>query len=419
MSSSSSTSKVEEFVRREVEDWDDEVISTARFKAFSGQRSDWEPKLHFWRDLITKVARHLGKFTVRSSEVKNVWFARGGLTPLCMDQVLQEMCVSGDILSKGGLVDPTSGRMYSMLRRVQQIIVKFGSFSLQESADDTLILKTLLEEKACDIIKTLSESNWTSTCIITMEKFRNICKGSAEASAILSYLCGCGKARYFSIRKDDFIEGVKLSLVPASCPDLSSLDYHSLHLIWTVEKLQQQLDVIDQRWETSRKLALASIKSGNKQAAYRHIRQSKLFSESRDKCTSLLERVEEVLRIIADAESTKKVSEAIKIGAQVIKENKITVEEVHVHLQELDESITAQKQVNEALEAMPLQFVDLEDEDVEDEFKKLEMELADEEMPRPPIHEPLSDKEEIKKAQDPAESLSKSLSNLNLEPEAA
>lgn len=43
------------------------------------------------------------------------------------------------------------------------------------------------------------------------------------------------------------------------------------------------------------------------------------------------------------------VSEAIKIGAQVIKENKITVEEVHVDLQELDENITAQKQVNEAL----------------------------------------------------------------------
>lgn len=65
----------------------------------------------------------------------------------------QEMCVSGDILSKGDLVDPTSGRMYSMLRRVQHIIGKFGSFSLQENADDTLILKTLLE--VCTIIQYL------------------------------------------------------------------------------------------------------------------------------------------------------------------------------------------------------------------------------------------------------------------------
>jgi len=43
------------------------------------------------------------------------------------------------------------------------------------------------------------------------------------------------------------------------------------------------------------------------------------------------------------------VSEAIQIGAQAIKENRISVEEVHIHLQELDENIAAQKQVNEAL----------------------------------------------------------------------
>lgn len=69
MSSSSSSSRIEEFIRGEVQDWDDEVVSTARFKAFSGQRSDWEPKFHFWRDLIVKVARHLGVFTIRTSEV--------------------------------------------------------------------------------------------------------------------------------------------------------------------------------------------------------------------------------------------------------------------------------------------------------------------------------------------------------------
>lgn len=124
-------------------------------------------------------------------------------------------------------------------------------------------------------------------------------------------------------------------------------------------------------------MALASFKSGNKQAAFRQIRQSKLFSESRAKCTSLLERVEEVLSIIADAESTKKVkiifqavkssrfyvlvwcqsktfflcqvSEAIQIGTRAIKENKISIEEVQIHLQELDENIASQKQISEAL----------------------------------------------------------------------
>lgn len=207
---------------------------------------------------------------------------------------------------------------------------------------------------------------------------------------------------------------MKLSLVPASVPSISSLDYDTLHLNWTTEKLQQQLDVIDRRWEISRKMALASFKAGNKQAAYRHIRQSKLLSESRAKCTSLLERVEEVLGVITNAESTKKVSEAIQIGALAIKEHKISVEEVHLHLQELDEQVSAQKQVDEALESMPLQSVDIDDKDVEEEFKMLEMELADE-VPQAQVMDPVARGANDVKAQASVESLSQTLSNLNLE----
>lgn len=49
------------------------------------------------------------------------------------------------------------------------------------------------------------------------------------------------------------------------------------------------------------------MNSGNKQAALRHARELKLAYQSREKCTVLLNRVEEVLRVITDAESTQKV----------------------------------------------------------------------------------------------------------------
>ncbi|KAG1328317.1 charged multivesicular body protein 7 [Cocos nucifera] len=363
--SSPSSTAVEEVVRREVPDWDDEVASAARFKAFSGQRSDWEHRFLFWRDLILK----------------------------------HEMHSNGDILLKGDLIDPTSGHLYQLLRKVGHMI-------------DSIHVK--LQERAAEIIKILNENHWTSACVITMGKFQSICKGSDEAATILSFLCECGKAQYLSIRKEDFIEGVKLSLVPVSVASISRLDYDTLHLNWTTEKFQQQLDVIDRRWEISRKMALASFKAGNKQAARRHIRQSKLLSESRAKCTSLLERVEVVLGVITDAESAKKVSEAIQIGARAIKEHRISVEEVHLHLQELDEQVAAQKQVDEALESMPLQSVDIDGEDVEEEFKMLEMELADE-MPQPQVVEPVAEGAEEVKAQESVDSLSKTMSNLNLE----
>lgn len=60
---------VKEFIRSEVPDWDDEVVATARFKAFSGQRSDWEVKFQFWRDLIIKVSRRFGVLIIDPVQV--------------------------------------------------------------------------------------------------------------------------------------------------------------------------------------------------------------------------------------------------------------------------------------------------------------------------------------------------------------
>lgn len=64
-----------EYLRKQVPDWDDEVKCTARFKAFSGQRTDWEPLYVFWRDLILNVARHLHIFIIRPSQVSSFYFS--------------------------------------------------------------------------------------------------------------------------------------------------------------------------------------------------------------------------------------------------------------------------------------------------------------------------------------------------------
>ncbi|XP_010240814.1 PREDICTED: uncharacterized protein LOC104585580 isoform X2 [Nelumbo nucifera] len=310
--------------------------------------------------------------------VKHNWFNRGGLTPLCIEDVLVEMYNTGEILRTGDLGDPTSGRLSQLFRRMSHLMGILRSPTPKEIFEDRFILKTLLQERAAEVVMLLSENHWTSFCIVTMEKFHRICKGSSEASAILGYLSDCGKALYLSINKKDLIEGVKVSLVPAVVPSISSLDCDVLHLIWTTEKLQQQLDAIDQRYEMLRKSALTSLKSRDKKAAIRYARQLRLTTESREKCASLLNRVEEILSVIANAESTKKVSEAIQIGARAIKENGVSVEEVQLCLQELDESVTSQKLVEEALESTALEQTGVEDGDVEEEFKKLELELANE-----------------------------------------
>lgn len=71
--------RVVDFVRQQVPDWDNDVLAMARFKAFTGQRSDWEPRYLFWRDLILKVARHLGLFILQPSHVRTFIFSHSFL----------------------------------------------------------------------------------------------------------------------------------------------------------------------------------------------------------------------------------------------------------------------------------------------------------------------------------------------------
>jgi hypothetical protein len=54
-------------------------------------------------------------------------------------------------------------------------------------------------------------------------------------------------------------------------------------------------------------LALIANKVGDKQIALRHVRYLKIGLDGKAKCTGFMDRVEEVLGMISDAESTKKV----------------------------------------------------------------------------------------------------------------
>ncbi|BAD81565.1 unknown protein [Oryza sativa Japonica Group] len=383
----------------------------ARFKAFTGQRRDWpQPKLLFWKGLLLRVARRLRLCSAPARLVLGVWFARpGGLTPLCLPQVLEEMRADGEILLKSELIDPTTGSLYQLVRRMSQMAV----ISKQPIAqDDILVFKSLIEERAAEIVDQLRNSHWTSTCIVTISKFNAFFHGQEDSHVALCYLTQCGKARYIVDRRQDSVEGVKFSLMAAQVPAVSKLDHNTLHLILTEEKLQQQLDVLDRQWQISRRRALVSFKSGDKQSAYRYVRQSKLFSESRKRFTPLLERVEEVISLIASAETTKKVNEAIKVSIQAMNEHHVSVEEVNEHLKEVDDLVATQREIDAALGSVILQSMDSE-ENIEEEFMKLEAELQDE---FPHVQEdPVSHANEEFPNDEDVDSLSNNLSNIKLE----
>ncbi|KAL6598790.1 hypothetical protein ACP70R_046050 [Stipagrostis hirtigluma subsp. patula] len=386
--------------------WDDPdgADHRARFKAFTGQRGDWpQPTLLFWKDLILRVARRLRLcsapahlvsapthrllFPLPSHQLFMVGFRSSEFPHDGGHKCSEVMRADGDVLPKSELIDPSSGSLYQLVRRMSQMAVVSRRPVAQ---DDILVFKSFVEERAADIVRQLSDSHWTSTCVVTISKFNSFFSDREDAHAALCYLTQSGKARYLVARKQDPVEGVKFALAAAQAPAVSKLDHDTLHLVWAEERLQQQLDVLDRQWEISRRRALASFKSGDKQASYRYVRQSKLFSQSRNRCTPLLERVEEVIGLIASAESSKKVYEAIQIGIQAMKEHNVSIEEVNIHLKEVDELVAAQREVDAAIgspKSVPLHSLDGED-DIEEEFRMLEAELHDE-IPHVQVQEPI------------------------------
>ena len=142
---------------------------------------------------------------------------------------------------------------------------------------------------------------------------------------------------------------------------------------------------------STRNAAILALRTGDKQAALRHARRLKTLTISKKKCESFMDRIEEVLTFIVDAETTKKVfqieyyidckfdykialifstsscckfsvvrkscsvlpvkqvTDAVKVGAQAMKENHVTLDEVQICLEELDDAISQGRETQDAL----------------------------------------------------------------------
>lgn len=105
----------------------------------------------------------------------------------------------GDIVPSGQLVDPTTGRLSQIFRKVRNFMLKPIATS---QGQDVFVVMSVLKDKAAHVVNLLSQTHWTSSCIITITRFQQICGGTPdEASAILSFLSAQGKARHLSLNK--------------------------------------------------------------------------------------------------------------------------------------------------------------------------------------------------------------------------
>ncbi|CAM6110918.1 unnamed protein product [Calypogeia fissa] len=381
-----------DFLEKEVPDWKDDDFARGRFKAFTGQKQDWEEKLNFWMDLTVKVARHLDLIVIDTHSVQQKWFIRDGVVPMGLEHVLVEMKKAGELVTveqvlAGG--PSTFQWVGAMLKKtISWAVIGYAESELP--VEERLVVNTILQEKVSQFLKILADGQYSSECIATLAKIKQLCGGSEEAELVVGRLLVQNKARFVRVAGGDQIEGFKISVNEKPVTPVSENDCHILQLQWTMEVLQLRLSTLDGRISMARNSVIKSSKAGLKREALRYVRSMKLLQLSREQCAGSMDKIEHVLSLIADAETTKKVSEAIQVGTTAMKDNHVSLEEVQHTLSELDEAITLQKETEEALAWPPLSTNEMDDDAaLDEELALLEAELESEEplpdVPKVPV----------------------------------
>eukprot|EP00250_Pteridium_aquilinum_P029955 c40402_g1_i1 orf=272-1537(-) len=400
-------SPVQGWLVSKVPGWDDDVMCAARFKALTGQRTDWEGRFLFWRELIIDLARHLNLLVLDTHAVEHSWFLRGGLTPLCINQVLLEMHQRGDLQNLDNLLETESSLSW-FWQQIRKGVIWGSSnkYLTSGSIAGRLVVTPLVHERIVEVTKSISENCWTASCVTTMEHLINICGGEEEASIIKRELIRMKRGRTFVTEGDAPIKGFKISLSEDRVSDVSKLDAYMLHLYWTLEKLSAQMVLLEKAYSRSKQSAIRALKQ-DRITAKRHAQSMHTLAASKLKCTEFQGKIQEVLAFISQAEMTKQVSEAMKVGANALKEHAIPLEDIEACLHELDEAISGHKEVAGVLGSATNGF---EVDDLDLQLTELELQVFGEEneapsavveniqeLPKPPVPPSLDTVQELPK----------------------
>ncbi|KAL9255793.1 hypothetical protein AKJ16_DCAP17513 [Drosera capensis] len=130
-------------------DFDDDELKW--YHLLKRQFSKWEVGYTPYKDFCSQLNQKGGPY----HKIMEQWFNAGGSEPLCIDQVLLEMCKARDIVPESNLGHPTSGTLSQLFRKVLRFTAGFGSASAEDVLNDHLILLVVLKDKAADVVKKL------------------------------------------------------------------------------------------------------------------------------------------------------------------------------------------------------------------------------------------------------------------------
>lgn len=293
---------------------------------------------------------------------------------MCISQVLVEMYKCGDLQELDNPRETESSLSWFWQQIRKGVFLERGNTLVNaNSIGQRLVVTTLVHERLVEVTKSVSEKCWTASSVITMVLFIKLCGGGEEADIVKKELIRTKRGRTFVTEGNMPVEGIKVSLTQDCVPDISKLDCYMLHLYGTLEKLHTQIIVLEKAYSWSKQSAIRALQQKDRSTAKRHARSMHTLAASKSKCTEFEGKIQELLAFISQAEMTKQVSEAMKVGTDALKEHTVPLEDIQECLSEVDEAISLHKEAASAL-GSPTEGSEADDLDLE--LAELELEEA-------------------------------------------
>ncbi|XP_063690027.1 charged multivesicular body protein 7-like isoform X1 [Bolinopsis microptera] len=299
-------------------------------------------KLNFWSNLICAVCQYRKTPFVTISELKRC-LAWRGVPPQCLEGVLEEMQNKRTVLKLEKLTETWSrwgfGVLASPLTSVWRRIVP-------DTSEQKFVVVSVLEECRSKVINSVYHND---DLLFTIQEWNNLMLTFVHPSNLENL------NNYLGFRCDIVMYGDPVSLVKVRAPDekvvssISQVDIAIGKAKATRDALCSQIKQLSGKVND---LLTAARKAKNKNAALAHLRRKKLYERSIAKWEGALNNTESLLLQLEESQHNKTILSTLKVGAEALKQNKVSLNEVDDIMDQLDEYKSYEDDLNSAMTSL-------------------------------------------------------------------
>ncbi|KYQ91886.1 SNF7 family protein [Tieghemostelium lacteum] len=351
--------------------------------------------LSFWDSAILDVARKFNVLIFTPKLLQEV-FTINNTSPNFLPVVLNELHKSSNITTLDNFFKEIGWTKWIFDKLVMSPLKSYTGI-LQNNVgsvpNQKLVIAEILKEKAEEVYQIQSEKIHTTTdCIVPMGKLEKLIQdwllSKEELDLLVQVLVKQGFA-VLILSNTGERKGLKFRFQGES-EQLKSeeSDIGILHLLTTLDSLKIQEEKLREDIEVLNVEIKKSIRQKQKSHALVQLRKKKQFDDILEKRIESSTNIHNILLSIESAQSNQQIVEAMRSGATALKKvnEKLPIEEVDKVFEDLQDTLTDQKEIDDALKqgnasTSMNNFTLEEEQELEEELKLLEEQVQKQQQP--------------------------------------